>query len=83
VKSLRRVKPRDSDDTPPRPKNLFQLDFLGFAIDHHNALGKCVATDILYELDPKAKLSKPTKAQIIQKIAPIFCHEESSSFTAS
>jgi hypothetical protein len=53
---------RKSNNSTSGP-NLFHLDFLGFAIDNYNGLGKCVVTDIPYRRDPQAKQPKLTKAQ--------------------
>lgn len=60
VKVLRNLQTRNNDDEASiRLDNLFQFDYLGFAIENYKPGSKYTATDVQYEIDPTARQPKP------------------------
>ncbi|KAM0523807.1 hypothetical protein ACHAPE_001059 [Trichoderma viride] len=73
VKILRNLQTRNNDDDASiRLDNLFQFDYLGFAIENYKPGAKYTATDVEYEIDPTARQPKLK----IENQARKDCHEK-------
>lgn len=77
VKVLRDIQTKDNDDEATVfLENLFQFDYLGFAIDNYKPKVKFIATDVAWKVDPDVKEPQPMKDQPAQNVKDNMAFQE-------